>query len=425
MAFTPSRSDAVTDGADDATVRDLAAGDALNVAVVDGAGAQITSFGGGTQYAEDTPHVSGDQLTMAGVVQQAADAALGADGDRELLQVDGSGWLKVNVKAGSAGGVSHVDDAPFTVAVDDVVPAAGMFDDAAPDSVEEGDAGVLRMSGNRNLYTQLRDATAERSAAVSAANALKVDGSAVTQPVSGTVSVTEPVSVDDNGGSLTVDATDLDIRDLAAAQDAVNVGQWIGSAAPTVGQKAMAASVPVVIASDQASVPVSSAAKEATYSYSTLGTAVTVSTILFDLFNATGSGKIVYLRKIIAFVRNTAGVVGISCTLSARRTSAAGTGGTVLGADEADTADAALPAQITARLRPAGGAGPAGVEFCGGNLYTEEGVNQQASPVVLYENGGDLAAKPYTLRETEGVRIETGALGGAGTITLIVTVTVV
>ena len=34
---------------------------------------------------------------------------------------------------------------------------------------------------------------------------LTVDGSGVTQPVSGTITVTEPVSVDDNGGSLTVD----------------------------------------------------------------------------------------------------------------------------------------------------------------------------------------------------------------------------
>ncbi len=42
----------VTDGVAVASVRDLAANDALNVAIVDGAGAQITSFGGGTQYTE-------------------------------------------------------------------------------------------------------------------------------------------------------------------------------------------------------------------------------------------------------------------------------------------------------------------------------------------------------------------------------------
>src|SRR3990167_5657785 len=44
-------------------------------------------------------------------------------------------------------------------------------------------------------------------------------------PISGTVSVTEPVSVDDNGGSLTVDATNLDIRDLTSATDSVEAKQ--------------------------------------------------------------------------------------------------------------------------------------------------------------------------------------------------------
>jgi hypothetical protein len=42
-------------------------------------------------------------------------------------------------------------------------------------------------------------------------------------PVSGTVSVAEPVSVDDNGASLTVDAINLDIRDLSSATDSVAV----------------------------------------------------------------------------------------------------------------------------------------------------------------------------------------------------------
>lgn len=36
----------------------------------------------------------------------------------------------------------------------------------------------------------------------------------------------------------------------------VNISRWLNSTAPTVGQKAMASSVPMVIASDQSSVPV-------------------------------------------------------------------------------------------------------------------------------------------------------------------------
>src|SRR3990172_11420135 len=53
-------------------------------------------------------------------------------------------------------------------------------------------------------------ATDGRVVAVTAANALKVDGSAVNQPVT------------DAGGALTVDAIDLDIRNLATGQDKVD-----------------------------------------------------------------------------------------------------------------------------------------------------------------------------------------------------------
>lgn len=142
--------------------------------------------GGGTQYAEDSIHASGDQLTMAGVVQQTADSALAADGDRTALQVDANGYLKVNIKAGAgSGGTAMTDDAAFTPGTTSITPMGAMFDDVTPDSVNEGDAGIPRMSANRNLYSTIRDAAGnERGANVTAGNALVVDGSAVTQPIS-------------------------------------------------------------------------------------------------------------------------------------------------------------------------------------------------------------------------------------------------
>jgi hypothetical protein len=152
----------VGDGTNTATIRNLAANDALNVAIVDAAGDQITSFGGGTQYAEDTAHVTGDTLTLAGVVQQSADSALSGDGDRSLLQVDASGYLKVNVKAGAAGGVSHIDNAAFTGGTDDIVPMGALYD-TTPPTITDGNAGIPRMTSSRVLM---------------------VDGSAVTQPIS-------------------------------------------------------------------------------------------------------------------------------------------------------------------------------------------------------------------------------------------------
>jgi len=68
-----------------------------------------------------------------------------------------------------------------------------------------------------------------RIATVTAANALKVDGSAVTQPVS------------DGGGALTVDALDLDIRNLAPATDEVKVTGAAADGAAVAGNPVLIA----------------------------------------------------------------------------------------------------------------------------------------------------------------------------------------
>jgi hypothetical protein len=92
--------------------------------------------------------------------------------------------LRVNIVAGAAGGASHVDDAAFTVATDDLAPMGALFDDTTPDSVDEDDAGIPRMSANRNLYTTLRDAAGnERGVNVTASNQLEV--SVTNNPVLG------------------------------------------------------------------------------------------------------------------------------------------------------------------------------------------------------------------------------------------------
>jgi hypothetical protein len=68
----------------------------------------------------------------------------------------------------------------------------GQFDNVSPTTITEDQFGNLRMSANRNLFTTLRDAAGnERGVNVTAANALVTDGSAVTQPVSGTVTANQ------------------------------------------------------------------------------------------------------------------------------------------------------------------------------------------------------------------------------------------
>lgn len=108
----------------------------------------------------------------------------------------GSGGFKVECLGGTCGGAaSFEDEDAFTVGTSAVGPIGLLVDETTPDSCPEDTSCAPRQSANRNVYVQIRDITNERSAAVTAANALKTDGSAVTQPVSGTFwQATQPVS---------------------------------------------------------------------------------------------------------------------------------------------------------------------------------------------------------------------------------------
>lgn len=63
-----------------------------------------------------------------------------------------------------------------------------------------------------------------------------------------TGSTAQPVT--DSGGSLTIDTPQLPSSLVSNRLD-TNLGAWLGSTLPTVGQKVMTSSVPIVIASDQ------------------------------------------------------------------------------------------------------------------------------------------------------------------------------
>lgn len=97
---------------------------------------------------------------------------------------------------------------------------------------------------------------ATSSAPVSISGTVTVDGSGVTQPVSGTFwQATQPVSgtfwqaTQPVSGTVTVNA--LTNSSVVKAQLQDNSGTAI-----TVGQKAMSSSVPVVLSSDQTAIPV-------------------------------------------------------------------------------------------------------------------------------------------------------------------------
>ena len=137
-----------------------------------------------------------------------------------------------------------IDDSAFGIASDSVGAIGMLADETSPDSVNEGDIGIPRMTLDRKQLIVLVDSTTD-------ANRLVIDASGrPTVNVNGTVNVdanssdvtvdngagVAAVNIQDGGNSITVDgtvaisgtvtvsATNLDIRDLTHVSDSVKVG---------------------------------------------------------------------------------------------------------------------------------------------------------------------------------------------------------
>lgn len=96
------------------------------------------------------------------------------------------------------------DNAAFTDGTSKVFPAGFIYDEVAGTALTENDVAAARINVNRATVNAIEDGvTRGRYATVTATNAVKVDGSAVTQPVSGTFwQATQPVS-----GTVSANAT--------------------------------------------------------------------------------------------------------------------------------------------------------------------------------------------------------------------------
>jgi len=126
-----------------------AEGDVNVLDVIPGTGA--TNLG----KAEDSVHASGDVGVLLLSVRQDVQADFGADGDYVPFSIDGNGALRVS--GSFAVDSDAVDDSAFTVAVDSVSVAGYLADEAAPDSVDEGDVGAARMTLDRKQLFVLVD----------------------------------------------------------------------------------------------------------------------------------------------------------------------------------------------------------------------------------------------------------------------------
>lgn len=140
-----------------------------------------------------------------------------------------------------------IDNLPhgMNAAFNNAVPAAGQLDDVGTTAATENNIAPVRITAQRALHTNLRD---------NAGTELATAGAPLRTDPTGTTA--QPVT--DNAGSLTVDSAQLPAALVGGRLDE-NVGAWLGSTAPTVGSKASANSIPVVIASDQSVVAISAA----------------------------------------------------------------------------------------------------------------------------------------------------------------------
>jgi hypothetical protein len=129
-------------------------------------------------------------------------------GSFTVAQATGSN-LHMTCDSGCSSSAGFSDNAAFTAGTTAINPAGGLFDDTPPTAITTGKAAAVRITNNRALHINLRSqagtevGTASSPLQVSLANtaanatAVKVDGSAITQPVSGTITANQ-------GGTWTV-----------------------------------------------------------------------------------------------------------------------------------------------------------------------------------------------------------------------------
>lgn len=173
-----------------------------------------------------------------------------------------------------------------------------------------------------------------------------------------------------------------------------------------------------------------------TYLYTTPAAAVGIDKLYTDLFNAAGSGKVIDVRGIWIVPKTDVAVVGaLGIRVDLYRTSAVGTGGTAASYKSAtrdvaggnicpmDTANAALPAQITARWLPTAGATIS--EWMIATYSLGEETATSMAFISQYQNilpslywGQKLA-----LREGQGILLKQGAVAATGSIGFLIAFT--
>jgi len=212
---------------------------------------RVTGGGGGTEFAEDSAHNTGDAGVQTLAVRNDTPGSLvSADGDYASLQLDAGGALRISIQ--NAAGV------PASIGVEGASSQASLTvrspyrvdDPQGPHSVWP--IGLVRVDTLSTLGPVLGDYVHGRTNSRGAmwvehdgslsvddgGGSITIDGTVAVSSVAGTVAVTqsgawsvtiqEPLSVDDGGGSLTVDGA-VSVSNFPATQNVDIVAQTVGA----------------------------------------------------------------------------------------------------------------------------------------------------------------------------------------------------
>ena len=178
-----------------------------------------------------------------------------------------------------------------------------------------------------------------------------------------------------------------------------------------------------------------------TYFYASPPSVAGANKLHWDIFNATGSGKVMDVRGVWLIPKlDVAATVVVGTRIDTYRTSAVGTGGTAASVDSAspdpaggnftkfDEANVAIPAQITARVLPTGGATisrwlfpsftTSKIEMTVTGTGSWGFLSQYQNLIPMFSFGQKIA-----VRENEGLLFKQGSVASLGSVSLLVAFT--
>lgn len=145
----------------DHTTDSITIGDETNKLVLIDSGGTKTipvkiygAIAGGAAIVDDAAFTIGvDTVTPIGAVYKSSVDTLD-DGDAGAVHMTSTRAMHVYIKGtdvGGSGGTSSIDSAAYTPATSSFTPMGGAFDDAATDSLAEGEMGIVRLTALRKM----------------------------------------------------------------------------------------------------------------------------------------------------------------------------------------------------------------------------------------------------------------------------------